>query len=114
MIARTKASPASCSEVGSRDGVRARVSGASAAGARSGGNDVVERAEGQLRAAHPQAALRHLGLAAMARELVDHVPVDEEELHAVAELLDHVQVPDLVEERPAGHLRSTCFFSSET
>ncbi len=78
-------------------------------GARRGGDDVVHGADGQARIAHADAAFFQLELAAVARELVHEVPVDVQQLHAVAQVLDHVLLPDLLEH--GFHEVSTCFFS---
>src|SRR6185436_20584947 len=58
----------------------------------------VHGADGERGAAHPDAALLEIQLAALAGELVQQVAIDVQQLHAVAELVDDVQVPDFVEE----------------
>ncbi len=59
-----------------------------APGAGHGRDHVVHRADGEARAARADAAFLQLLLAALARELVHQVPVDEHQLHAVAQLVD--------------------------
>ena len=68
---------------------------------------MVHGADGEARVAHPDAAFPELELAAVAAQLVHQVPVDVQQLHAVAEILDHVLVPDLVEHGPSGHFAFT-------
>ena len=70
---------------------------------------VVEGADCQPRIAQPQAALRQLHLAALARQFVHYVARDKHQVHAVAKILDHVLLPDLLEH--GFHLTSTCRFS---
>jgi len=67
------------------------------------GDGVVGRGEGQLRVADSQAALQHVRERPAAGEIVQQVAVDMQQRPAVAEVGDHVGVPDLVDHRSCGH-----------
>ena len=72
---------------------------------RTGGNDVVDHRERELRASHRDAAAPQPVEAPVARHLVHQVAVDVDEHGAVAEIGDDVVVPDPVEQR-AGSRRA--------
>ncbi len=79
----------------------AHDAGVGAAG--RGGDGVVGRREGEARIAQPVAFLRDIQDRASAAQIVQQMAVDMEQGVVVAEIGDDVLVPDLVEERLAGH-----------
>ncbi len=70
---------------------------------RRAGHGVVGGGEGKLRVADSQAALQHVRERPAARQVMQQVAVHMQQRPAIAEVGDHVGVPDLVEHRPCGH-----------
>ena len=70
---------------------------------RRAGDGVVGRGEGELRVADGQATLQHVRQRPAAGEVMQQVAVDMQQRPAVAEVGDHVSIPDLIEHRSCGH-----------
>ena len=76
--------------------------GRAGAAARAG-DGVVGRGEREVRAVHLDAAALQIEQPARAAEVVQQMPVDVQQVGVVAEVGDHVRVPDLGEQRACRH-----------
>ena len=64
---------------------------------------MVGRGERQVRAVHGDAAALQVEQAARAAEVVQQMPVDVQQVGIVAEVGDHVRIPDLGKQRAGSH-----------
>ena len=64
---------------------------------------MIGRGERQVRAVHGDAAALQVEQPARAAEIVQQVPVDMQQVGIVAEVGDHMRVPDLGKQRAGSH-----------